>query len=112
MTRSPDRPMFHQITIIGTGLIGGSFGLAVKKHGFRARIVGCDRKSVLNKARKIHAIDVAIADPVRACHDSDLVVLATPVGGIIDLVEKLAAQLPATALLTDVGSTKAEIVRA
>jgi prephenate dehydrogenase len=105
-------PSFRQITIIGTGLIGGSFGLAVKKHGFRGKVVGCDRKPVLAKARKIRAIDAAIGDPVRACHGSDLVVLATPVGAIIDFIDKLAAHLPATVLVTDVGSTKAEIIRA
>ena len=103
---------FQQITIVGTGLIGGSFGLAVTKHGFRGRVVGCDRKPGLAKAKRLRAIDVAIADPVRACYGSDLAVLATPVGGIIDLIEKLSAHVPAATLLTDVGSTKTEIVRA
>lgn len=101
---------FRQITIIGTGLIGGSFALAVKKAGFRMKIVGCDRKPVLVRAKNLHAIDVAIADPVQACIGSDLVVLATPVGGIIDLIEKLAPTLPPETLLTDVGSTKAEVM--
>ena len=103
---------FRQITIIGTGLIGGSFGLAVKKHGFRGRIVGCDRKPVLAKARKLGAIERAVADPIAACADSDLVLLATPVGGIVELIEKLAPHLPPSTLLTDVGSTKSEILRA
>ena len=104
--------MFHQITIIGTGLIGGSFGLAVKKHGFRGTIVGCDRKPVLAKARKLGAINRAVADPIAACAGSDLVLLATPVGGIIQLIETLAPHLLPATLLTDVGSTKSEILRA
>jgi prephenate dehydrogenase len=112
MTRSPDRAMFRQITIIGTGLIGGSFGLALKKHGFRGTIVGCDGKPVLAKARKLGAIDRAGSDPIAACAGSDLVLLATPVGGIIELIEKLAPHLPPSTLLTDVGSTKSEILRA
>ena len=104
--------MFHQITIVGTGLIGGSFGLAVKKHGFRGTVVGCDRKPVLVKARKLGAIDRAISDPVAACAGSDLVLLATPVGGIVELINKLAPHLPHPTLLTDTGSTKSEVLRA
>jgi prephenate dehydrogenase len=102
--------MIDQITIIGTGLIGGSFALAVRKHGFAGRIVGCDRDLVLARALAMHAIDAALADPVEACRGSQLVVLATPVGSIIDLIERLGPLLPADALMTDVGSTKGEIV--
>jgi len=102
---------FRQITIIGTGLIGGSFALAVRKHGFRGRIVGCDRKGVLAKARSRGAIDAGVSDPVAACAGSDLILLATPVGGIIELLSKIAPWVSRKALVTDVGSTKAEIVR-
>jgi prephenate dehydrogenase len=109
---SPDwMPRIRQITIIGTGLIGGSFALALKKNRFRGKIIGCDRKPVLDQAKRRRAIDVAIPDPVEACSGSDLVVLATPVGGIIELIEKLARHLPASTLLTDVGSTKSEVMR-
>src|SRR5947209_2824047 len=92
---------FRQITVIGTGLIGASFALAAKEHGFRGRIVGCDRKAVLAKAKRIGALDATVTDPIAACKNSDLVVLATPVGGIIELIEKLAPHLSPTALLTD-----------
>jgi len=101
----------RQITIIGTGLIGGSFGLALKGNGYRGKIVGCDRKAILAKAKRKRAIDVGIGDPVQACRGSDLVLLATPVGGIIELIAKLAPQLSANTLLSDAGSTKAEILR-
>jgi prephenate dehydrogenase len=103
---------FRQITIIGTGLIGGSFALAAKATGFRGKIVGCDRRPVLANAKRIRAIDVAVADPIKACKNSDLVVLATPVGGIVELIEKLGPYLSPETLLTDVGSTKCTIVRA
>jgi prephenate dehydrogenase len=103
---------FRQITIIGVGLVGGSFGLALKKSGFRGKIVGCDHKTVLAKAKRRRAIDIGVSDPVKASSGSDLVVLATPVGAIIDLIEKLAPHLAPQILLTDVGSTKAEILRA
>jgi prephenate dehydrogenase len=101
----------RQITIIGTGLIGGSFGLALRAKGFRGKIVGCDRKAILAKATRKRAIDVGVADPVQACQDSDLVLLAVPVGGVIELIARLAPHLSAGTLLTDVGSTKTEILR-
>lgn len=100
----------RNITIIGTGLIGGSLGLALKEHGFRGRIVGSDRTAVLQRARAKGAIDEGINDPVHAVRNSQLVVLATPVGGIIDLIELLGRGLSPRTLLTDVGSTKAAIV--
>src|ERR1051325_1963338 len=102
---------FRQITIIGTGLIGGSFALALKKNGFRGKIVGCDRSPILEKAKRRRAINVAITEPVEACAKSDLIVLATPVGSIIELIEKLAPHLAPSALLADVGSTKSEVMR-
>jgi prephenate dehydrogenase len=102
----------RQITIIGTGLIGGSFGLAAKAARFRGSIVGCDEKAILAKAKRKRAIDEAVADPVLACQGSDIVILALPVGGIIQTIAKLAAHIPPTSLLTDVGSTKEQIVRA
>jgi len=100
----------RQITIIGTGLIGGSLGLALRKKGFPGKIVGCDKPDVLRLAKKLKAIDRAISDPIKACHASSVVVLATPVGAIINLIEQLAPHLAADALVTDVGSTKSEIV--
>lgn len=101
----------RQITIIGTGLIGGSFGLAVKKAGFRGKIVGCDRREILAKAKRKRAIDTGVIDPIQACIGSDVVLLAVPVGGIIELIAKLAPHLAPDTLLTDVGSTKSEILR-
>jgi len=100
----------RQLTIIGTGLIGGSLGLALKHHGFLGRIVGCDRAAVLAAATARGAVDQGIEDPAQACAHSDVVVLATPVGGIIDLLERLGPLLPPATLFTDVGSTKADVV--
>ncbi|HET7893476.1 MAG TPA: prephenate dehydrogenase [Candidatus Sulfotelmatobacter sp.] len=100
----------RQITIIGTGLIGGSLGLALRKKKFAGRIVGCDREGTLEKARRRGAIDVGTANPGDAVHGSQLVVLATPVLAIMDLIERLGPALPAKTLLTDVGSTKAAVV--
>jgi prephenate dehydrogenase len=100
----------RQITIIGTGLIGGSLGLALRKKKFAGRIVGCDREATLEKARKHGAIDAGSPNPGDAVHGSQIVVLATPVLAIVDLIERIGPVLPAKALLTDVGSTKAAVV--
>jgi prephenate dehydrogenase len=99
----------RQITIIGVGLIGGSFALALKKHGFTGRIVASDREPVLARAQELGAIDSAVVDPVLACRESEVVLLATPVSAIIDLMERVGPVLPAGALLTDTGSTKRAI---
>jgi prephenate dehydrogenase len=99
-----------QITIIGTGLIGGSLGLALKGAGFKGKIIGCDRAAVLDRARAMRAIDLGTEDPIEAVAGSDLIVLATPVGGIIDLIERVGPIVSAEALITDVGSTKKEII--
>ncbi|HLW54856.1 MAG TPA: prephenate dehydrogenase/arogenate dehydrogenase family protein [Candidatus Angelobacter sp.] len=101
---------FKQITIIGTGLIGGSLGLSLKSAGYKAKIIGCDRQAVLDRAKAMRAIDLGTEDPVEAIQGSDLIVLATPVGAIIDLIERIGPLAPQTALITDVGSTKKEIL--
>jgi prephenate dehydrogenase len=100
----------RQITIVGTGLIGGSLGLALRDKKFTGRIVGCDREAALTKAKKRGAIDDGTPEPGDAVRGSQVVVLATPVLAIVDLIERLGPALPAKTLLTDVGSTKTAIV--
>jgi len=101
---------FKQVTIIGTGLIGGSLGLALKKRRLAGRIIGCDRAPVLERAQDRGAIDGGNTNPADAVRGSSLVVLATPVIPILDLIARLGPALPPKTLVTDVGSTKAEIV--
>jgi prephenate dehydrogenase len=100
----------RKITIIGTGLIGGSLALALKKRGFKGRVMGCDRKEVLAQAQKLSAIDEAFTDAATSIENSDVVVLAAPVGQIMDLIERAGPRLGPQALMTDVGSTKTEIL--
>ena len=102
---------FNQITVVGTGLIGGSFALAVKQRQLARKVIGCDREPVLARALEIGAVDAGEVRPEKAVEGSDLVLLATPVGAIIEFIERLGPVLPPGALLTDVGSTKAEIIR-
>jgi prephenate dehydrogenase len=101
----------RQITIIGTGLIGGSLGLALRKKKFAGRIVGCDREGTLERARARGAFDDGTANPGDAVRGSQVVVLAAPVLAIVDLIERLGPVLPAKTLLTDVGSTKTAVVQ-
>ena len=101
---------FKQVTIIGIGLIGGSLGLALKKRHLAGRIVGCSRAPTLEQAERCGAIDTGTVNPADAVRGSDLVVLAAPVIPILDLIDRLGPSLPAKTLVTDVGSTKAEIV--
>src|ERR1700675_3048369 len=102
---------FKQVTIVGTGLIGGSLGLAFRKRHLAGRVVGCDRAPVLKRAKDCGAIEKGTTSIVEAVRGSDLIVLATPVITIIDLIERLGPSLPARTLVTDVGSTKAAIVQ-
>ena len=90
----------RSVTIYGTGLIGGSLSLALKKRNPETRIHGVDRPEVLDRAQKLGLIDN------RGPAKSDLTVLATPVGQILDLLEEFQ---PDAGLILDVGSTKSEI---
>jgi prephenate dehydrogenase len=91
-------------------LIGGSLGLALKKRHLAGRIIGCDRAPVLERAIESGAIESGSTHPADAARGSDLVVLATPVIPILDLIDRLGPSLPPKTLVTDVGSTKAEVV--
>jgi len=101
----------RQITIIGTGLIGGSFALALRKRHFAGRIVGCDRIAALKKAKLCGAIEQGYTDPADAVRGSQLVLLATPVLSIIDLIGRIGPGLPPETIITDVGSTKLAIMQ-
>lgn len=102
--------LFNKVVIIGTGLIGGSLALEIKRKGLALRISGYSRhKSSLILAKKKHIIDDGSLD-LSVAKDADLVVLATPVNSILSLAEKIARFVPGDCVVTDVGSTKKEIV--
>ncbi len=91
--------------------MGGSWGLALKRAGFRGRRVGVDTPEVLERALARGAIDEAARDLPAALNGADLVILATPVGRILDALSSLKAHAAPQALITDVGSTKRLITR-
>lgn len=101
---------FRRVAIVGVGLIGGSFGLGLKSRGFNGRIAGVGRPETLASAKALGAIDEAFEEPEPAVAGADLVLLAVPIMAILDLLERVRAAAPESALVTDVGSTKAQIV--
>ena len=94
------------MAIVGLGLIGGSWGLALKKAGFSGKRVGCDRPETAARAVALGAVDETAADLAAAVRGADLIVVATPVGVILELLPQLKGVVSARALVTDVGSTK------
>lgn len=108
--------MIHRILIIGTGLIGGSVGLALREAGFLGRIVGFDASAAeLATALDTSAIDAIAhsrAEALEVAAAVDVVVLAVPVLAILDWMHLLAPVMKAGQLLTDVGSTKLQITEA
>jgi prephenate dehydrogenase len=101
------------LTIVGVGLIGGSIGLAAKRHGLAERIVGVGRRlEPLQFAKEHGVLDAFSLDLAEAVHDSDMVVFCTPVQCIVGLAFAAAPHCTADCLFTDAGSTKATIVEA
>lgn len=97
------------VVIAGVGLIGGSFGLALKKAGFQGRIVGVSSAATIEAARAAGAIDEAM--PLReAAAMADLIYLSQPIGGILETIPQLNKWVRPEALVTDAGSTKGAIV--
>ncbi len=100
----------QSVTILGTGLIGSSVGLALRANGFAGSIVGWDRSpQEAETARDKGAIDSVASDPLAAARETDCILLATPVFGILEWIERLAPVLQQHQLVTDVGSTKRKI---
>ena len=106
----PTEPFFKRISIIGLGLIGGSWALALKKLGHAGHRVGYDAPDVLDQALKSGAIHEGAIGIDAAVQNADLVILATPVGKILDLLTQLKSSVPSHALIADVGSTKQRVL--
>lgn len=102
--------MIERISILGTGLIGGSLALAWQQHSASCTIIGHDRPEVLETADARGAIDEKAADPVTAVEEADLVVLATPLATSLRLLEAIASAVPPDAIVTDVGSVKQPVM--
>ena len=104
-------PIFEKIGIVGLGLIGGSIALRARELWPSSLVIAVDEKDVLETAMRLHAIDVA-ADDLIVLAEADVVILAAPVRQNIALLSKLDEYVRTPAVITDVGSTKREIVTA
>lgn len=101
----------QHVTIVGVGLLGGSIGLALKAAYPSVRIAGVGRRmAALEEARQCGAIDTVHLDVGEAVGQSDLAILATPVGAFEAHLRAIKPLLKAGAWVTDVGSTKAQVV--
>ena len=102
-----------RITIIGTGLIGGSIGLALKASGLKdLEVIGNDiERGTATKAQKMGAIDRAEHDLSIAVAGARMVILAVPVLALKDVMQQIAPGLAEGAVVTDTASTKAHVMQ-
>lgn len=102
--------MFKKVAIVGVGLIGGSLGLAIKKSRLADEVIGIGhRKSSLKEALKKRAVDRVTLDLKNGVKGANLIIVATPVGIMPRIVNKIKKLLKGGAIIIDVGSTKKEI---
>ncbi|MBN1997783.1 prephenate dehydrogenase [candidate division KSB1 bacterium] len=104
--------IFKRVLIVGTGLIGGSMALALKRKGFKGQLIGCDTPAVLQSAKERNIFNEMYPPNQlkEAARDADLVFLSTPIDVILTLLKQLGECVKPGALVTDMGSTKREIV--
>jgi prephenate dehydrogenase len=108
------KPIWNRVTVVGCGLVGASFALAMKRAGACGHIAGWDTSaSTLDEALRLGVIDeVDSAFTEGAVSSSDLIYLAMPVGQIIEFLRVRGRQVKPGAVVTDAGSTKLEVCRA
>jgi prephenate dehydrogenase len=105
--------MFNQLGLIGCGLMGGSFALALKKAGLVRRVVGYSKSpSTVEKARRLGVIDVAAESALLAVSGSDIVIIAVPVAATEGTFRAIRHLVDPGVLFMDVGSTKRDVVDA
>ncbi len=106
-------PEFGKVVVFGVGLIGGSFALALKAAEQVEEVVGFGRSlATLTQALDLGIIDRVGANPGHEVADADLVLIATPVGQMPEIMARIAPYLGAQAVVTDGGSTKGDVVAA
>ena len=103
---------WQKITIVGIGLLGGSLGLAIKRGRLASRVEGYARRAAtIEECRKLKVVDQATLDLASAVKDADLVILCTPLMQMRALVKQMLPSLKRGAIITDVGSVKASVVK-
>jgi prephenate dehydrogenase len=100
------------LAVVGVGLIGGSFAAALKRAGAALTVVGCDRDAAaLQRAVELGVIDSAAHSVSEAVRGAELIVVSVPVRAIGPVLHDVSLALDANAVVTDVGSTKADVMR-
>lgn len=102
---------FNKISIIGVGLIGGSLGLALKEKKPNFKIVGIDKQEIIEKAITRCAIDEGTVNLEEGIKEADIVIIATPVKTILNILTQINPFLKKGCIVTDTGSTKQQIVQ-
>jgi prephenate dehydrogenase len=107
----PAGHLISGVTVLGTGLIGGSFALALRKYATGLHITGWDRADVVREAHARGALDEAFSSELApALQNADLIYIALPIAATLDLLPEIARHAPSHALVTDACSTKVRIV--
>jgi prephenate dehydrogenase len=111
IAQKPAKLKIGKLVVIGVGLIGGSFALALKKAKAVKQVVGVGRtKKNLDAAIRLGVIDEASRDPAQAVRDADLVLIGTPVGQMPEVMAAIAPALGPATVVTDGGSTKQDVI--
>jgi prephenate dehydrogenase len=109
----PPGHLISRVTILGTGLIGGSFALALRKYTAEMHVSGWDRPDVAREAKTRGTLnEVFSGELAPALHNADLIYIALPIAATIDLLPEIARHAPSHALVTDACSTKVRIIQA
>ena len=103
--------MINKITIIGVGLIGGSLARALKERNLAKAVFGYGRDQTrLEEAQKSNVIDAFSTNIKEAIDEANIIVIATPVGAFKDILHQIEPLISSNVIITDVGSTKSDIV--
>ncbi len=102
---------YGTVAIVGVGLIGGSIGMTLRERGLADRVIGIGRRQPsLRTARRVGAVNNTTVEMAKGVAEAELIVVSTPVGRIVEDVQRAAQFCPEGTLITDAGSTKRSIV--
>ncbi len=113
MTQSRNEPMTQSICLVGIGLMGASFAMALRAAGDTSRLIGISRsEETRRKALERGIVDEATTNLAEGVREADIVILCTPVRLLVEQIGQLGALCKPGAIITDMGSTKTAIIRA
>jgi cyclohexadieny/prephenate dehydrogenase len=112
MSKEVPKPPFQRVALIGMGLIGSSLARVMNRKALAGAVAGCARSAATRaKALELDLAESMHEDPADAVRDADLVVICTPLGTYEDIARRIAPNLAAGAIVSDVGSVKQAVIR-